>query len=43
MSKSVDPWDFVQPMDVRRLGDVILDRNERQRWCRAATIHDSAL
>ena len=30
-----------QPMDVRRLGEVILDRSERQRWCRAAMLAGS--
>ena len=41
MSKSIDPWDFIQPMDVRRLGDVIRDPVERQRWCRAAMLAGS--
>jgi hypothetical protein len=41
MNLKADPWDFVQPMDVRRLGEVILDRDEQQRWCRAAMLAGS--
>jgi len=41
MTTKVDPWTFIQPMDVRRLGDVILDRAEQQRWCRAAMLAGS--
>ncbi|MGC2588276.1 MAG: class I SAM-dependent methyltransferase [Pseudolabrys sp.] len=30
-----DPWAWMQPYDVRRFGDVIMDRKEQERWCRA--------
>ena len=33
-----DPWDWMQPYDVRRFGEVILDRVEQERWCRAVLV-----
>lgn len=33
-----DPWDWMQPYDVRRFGEVILDRTEQERWCRAVLL-----
>ena len=33
-----DPWDWMQPYDVKRFGDVILDRKEQERWCRAVLL-----
>lgn len=33
-----DPWDWMQPYDVQRFGDVILDRKEQERWCRAVLL-----
>lgn len=32
---SDDPWDWLQPEDVRRFGEVILDRDEQKRWSQA--------
>jgi len=34
-ANSIDPWDLIQPRDFRRMGDVIADRKEQERWCRA--------
>ena len=33
-----DPWKWMQPYDVRRFGDVILDEKEQERWCRAVLL-----
>lgn len=33
-----DPWTWMQSYDVRRFGEVILDRNEQERWCRAVLL-----
>jgi hypothetical protein len=33
-----DPWVWMQPYDVRRFGDVIMDRKEQERWCRAVLL-----
>ena len=33
-----DPWKWMQPYDVRRFGEVILDRKEQERWCRAVLL-----
>jgi hypothetical protein len=33
-----DPWAWMQPYDVRRFGDVILDPKEQERWCRAVLL-----
>src|SRR3974377_562818 len=33
-----DPWKRMQPYDVRSLGEVILDRKEQERWCRAVLL-----
>ncbi len=40
MSKveSNNPWDWLQPHDTARLGDVIYDETERSRWCTAILI-----
>ena len=35
---STNPWDWLQPHDVERFGSVILDANERNRWCKATII-----
>jgi len=36
--KSRNPWDWMQPHDARRMGEVILDPAEQQRWCRAVML-----
>lgn len=33
-----DPWNWMQPYDVRRFGEVIMDRAEQERWCRAVLL-----
>jgi ubiquinone/menaquinone biosynthesis C-methylase UbiE len=33
-----DPWAWMQPYDVQRFGDVIMDRKEQERWCRAVLL-----
>jgi ubiquinone/menaquinone biosynthesis C-methylase UbiE len=33
-----DPWAWMQPHDVRRFGDVIMDPKEQERWCRAVLL-----
>jgi ubiquinone/menaquinone biosynthesis C-methylase UbiE len=33
-----DPWDWMQSYDVRRFGEVILDKREQERWCRAVLL-----
>ena len=33
-----DPWAWMQSYDVQRFGDVILDRKEQERWCRAVLL-----
>ena len=33
-----DPWAWMQPYDVRRFGEVIMDRKEQERWCRAVLL-----
>jgi hypothetical protein len=33
-----DPWRWMQPYDVRRFGEVILDQAEQERWCRAVLL-----
>jgi ubiquinone/menaquinone biosynthesis C-methylase UbiE len=33
-----DPWDWMQSYDVRRFGEVILDKHEQERWCRAVLL-----
>ena len=33
-----DPWDWMQPYDVRRFGEVIMDPKEQERWCRAVLL-----
>lgn len=37
-TQKVDPWSLIQPRDFRRMGDVISDRDEQQRWCRAVML-----
>lgn len=32
------PWDWMQPYDVRRFGEVIMDPAEQERWCRAVLL-----
>lgn len=39
--KSPDPWSFVQPRDVKRMGDEILDTAEQERWSRAVMLAGS--
>ena len=36
--ESDDPWTWMQPYDVRRFGEVILDPKEQERWCRAVLL-----
>ena len=33
-----DPWDMIQPRDLRRMGEVITDRKEQERWTRAVML-----
>jgi ubiquinone/menaquinone biosynthesis C-methylase UbiE len=33
-----DPWKWMQPYDVRRFGEVIMDPREQERWCRAVLL-----
>jgi len=33
-----NPWNWLQPHDARRLGEVIHDRKERERWCNAVLV-----
>jgi len=33
-----DPWRWMQPYDVRRFGEVIMDPAEQERWCRAVLL-----
>ncbi|MGA7390383.1 MAG: hypothetical protein WBW99_20995 [Pseudolabrys sp.] len=33
-----DPWAWMQPYDVRRFGEVIMDSKEQERWCRAVLL-----
>jgi|SRR6516165_1291455 hypothetical protein len=33
-----DPWSWMQPYDVRRFGEVIRDKAEQERWCRAVLL-----
>ena len=33
-----NPWSWMQPQDSARLGDVIMDPKEQQRWCLALTL-----
>lgn len=37
-ANSPDPWDMIQPRDIRRMGDAITDRQEQERWCRAVML-----
>jgi hypothetical protein len=32
---SLNPWDWMQPHDTARMGEIILDPKEQARWCRA--------
>jgi ubiquinone/menaquinone biosynthesis C-methylase UbiE len=38
MIASTNPWDWMQAHDTKRMGDVILDPLEQQRWCRAVML-----
>ena len=38
MPTSTNPWDWLQPHDYARLGDVIRDPQEQTRWCRAVML-----
>jgi ubiquinone/menaquinone biosynthesis C-methylase UbiE len=33
-----DPWDMIQPRDLRRMGDIVADRKEQERWSRAVML-----
>lgn len=35
---STNPWDWMQPYDVRRFGEAILNPEEQARWCRAVML-----
>jgi len=41
MISKPDPWEFVDRMDTARMGDVILDPAEQQRWSRAVMLAGS--
>lgn len=36
--ENADPWAWMQPYDVRRFGEVIMDPKEQERWCRAVLL-----
>jgi ubiquinone/menaquinone biosynthesis C-methylase UbiE len=36
--QSGNPWDWMQPHDIARLGAAIADREEQTRWCRAVML-----
>lgn len=36
--ESDNPWDWLQPHDAQRLGEVIFDPAEQKRWCRAVML-----
>jgi len=38
MTSHTSPWDWMQPHDVARMGAVIADPAEQQRWCRAVML-----
>jgi SAM-dependent methyltransferase len=38
MIEDDNPWSWMQPHDVARFGEVILDPEEQQRWCLAVTL-----
>jgi len=38
VSKKENPWDWMQPHDAKRLGEVITDPRERERWCNAILV-----
>ena len=33
-----NPWEWMQPHDAARMGDIIMDPAEQQRWCRAVML-----
>ena len=33
-----DPWAWMQPHDLRRFGEIIMDPKEQERWCRAVLL-----
>ena len=35
---STNPWDWMQPHDIARFGEVIADPKEQERWCRAVML-----
>jgi hypothetical protein len=35
---STNPWDWLQPHDFARMGDIIRDPQEQTRWCRAVML-----
>jgi hypothetical protein len=37
-TRSENPWDWMQPYDVRRFGDIITNPEEQTRWCRAVML-----
>ena len=37
-TRKENPWNWLQPHDARRLGDVINDPKERERWCNALLV-----
>jgi hypothetical protein len=34
----LDPWDMIQPRDLRRMGEIVGDRKEQVRWSRAVML-----
>ncbi len=40
-SSSTDPWASIQSSDIDRMGAIITDQNEQQRWCRAVMLAGS--
>jgi ubiquinone/menaquinone biosynthesis C-methylase UbiE len=37
-SNQPDPWSLIQPRDIRRMGEVITNTAEQERWCRAVML-----
>jgi hypothetical protein len=33
-----DPWDQIQPRDLERMGEIVADRKEQERWSRAVML-----
>ena len=38
---SEDPWDYLQPRDIKRFGEEVLNKAEQKRWCSAVALGGS--